>query len=57
MKKVSLVTLVAGLLRRNVKETVIPFVSQHEAYSVMSPIKETPTYWKKFMNDVMAMVK
>ena len=32
-------------------------VAQDKAFIFMSLIKGTPAYWKKFMKDVMAMVK
>ena len=57
MKKVSSDTLTAVLLSRNFKENVKHFVAQEKVYSFMIPIKRTLTYWKKFMKDVMAMVK
>ena len=59
MRKASLDTLTAGLLSRNFKKTVKRFIAQDKAYtySFMSPIKGTPAYWKKFMKDVMAIVK
>ena len=48
---------IARLLSRSFKETVKRFVAEDKAYSFMSPIKETPTYWKKFMKNVVVMVK
>ena len=57
MKKVRSNTLTAGMLSQNFKETVKSFVANDKAYSFMSDIKGTPAYWKKFLFEVLAMVK
>ena len=57
MTKVLSDTLTAGLLSRNFKENIKRFVAQDKAYSFMTPIKETPAYWKKLMKDVMTMIR
>ena len=57
MTKVLSDTLTAGLLSRNFKENTKRFVAQDKAYSFMTPIKETPAYWKKLMKVVMTMIR
>ena len=57
MKKVACSTLTAGMLSKNFKETVNQFIARDKAYSFMSAIKGTPAYWKKFLHEVLAMVK
>ena len=49
--------LTDGMLTGNYKETVQSFVANNGAYSFMSTIKGTPAYWKKFLFQVLAMVK
>ena len=57
MKKVKSGKLTAGMLSRNFKESVKSFVANDEAYSFMNTIKGTPAYWKRFLFEVLAMVK
>ena len=57
MKKVSSTNLTAGMFSNNFKETVRQFVSNDKAFGFMSTIKGTPAYWKKFLQEVLAMVK
>ena len=57
MPKFSPDTPKAGMLNRNFKETVRQFIGNDKAYNFMNSIKGTPAYWKKFMHEVMAMVK
>ena len=57
MSKVCSNQLTAGMLSKNFKETVKSFVANDEAFSFMSTIKGTPAYWKKFLFEVLAMVK
>ena len=45
------------MLSRNFKETVKSFIANDEAYSFMNTIKGTPAYWKKFLLEVLAMVR
>ena len=47
----------AGMLSNNFTDTVKSFIAKDEGYSFMSPIKGTPAYWKKFLSEVLAMVK
>ena len=57
MKKVACSTLTAGMLSKDFKETVSQFIARDRAYSFMNVIKGTPAYWKKFLHEVLAMVK
>ena len=57
MKKVKSGKLTAGMLSRNFKESVKSFVATDEAYSFMNTIKGTPAYWKRFLFEVLAMLK
>ena len=57
MRKVSSGQLHAGMLSQNFKETVKQFIANDKAFSFMSTIKGTPAYWKRFLQEVLAMVK
>uniref|UniRef100_A0A7M5V9S6 ATP-dependent DNA helicase n=2 Tax=Clytia hemisphaerica TaxID=252671 RepID=A0A7M5V9S6_9CNID len=57
MKKVSASNLSAGMFSQNFKETVKQFIANDKAFAFMSTIKGTPAYWKKFQQEVLAMVK
>lgn len=57
MKKLRGSQLTAGMLSRNFMETVSSFVASENAYSFMNTIKGTPAYWKRFLFEVLAMVK
>ena len=58
MQKVSGVSLNAGVLNNSCfNETVKQWVSNDQAFRFMSPIKGTPSYWKKIKAEVLAMVK
>ena len=58
MKKMCTNQLTAGMLSNNFCDTVKSFIAKDEGYySFMSPIKGTPAYWKKFLSEVLAMVK
>ena len=57
MKKVCSGNLTAGLLSQIFSERVKSFMVKDEAYHFMSTIKGTPAYWKKFLYEVLAMVK
>ena len=57
MQKVCSNQLTAGMLTGNYEETVQSSVANNETYSFMSTIKGTPEYWKKFIFQVLAMVK
>ena len=47
----------AGMLTQNFKETVKQFSTSDEAFNFMNLIKGNPAYWKKFLSEVLAMVK
>ena len=57
MKKVGGNQLNAGMLSQNFKEKVKEFISNEQGYSFMNTIKGTPAYWKRFLQEVLAMVK
>ncbi|XP_066915086.1 uncharacterized protein [Clytia hemisphaerica] len=57
MKKVSASNVTAGMLSQNFKETVKQFIANDKAFAFMSTVKGTPAYWKKFQQEVLAMVK
>ena len=57
MKKVFGGHLTADMLSKNFSETVKSFIANGEACHFMNTIKGTPTYWKKFLYEVLAMVK
>ena len=57
MKKVGGNQLNAGMLSLNFKEKVKEFISNDQGYSFMNTIKGTPAYWKRFLQEVLAMVK
>ena len=47
----------AGMLTQNFKETVKQFSTSDEAFSFMNFIKGNPAYWKRFLSEVLTMVK
>ena len=49
--------LTAGMLSRNFKQRVQEFIAKDKTFSFMSSIKGAPAYWKKFLHQVLAMVK
>ena len=49
--------MTAGMLSNNFSETVQALVAKDKAYRFMNSIKGTPAYWKKFLHEVLAMVK
>ena len=57
MEKIVSDSLNAGKLSKNFKATIQQFIAQDKVYSFMSSIKGTPAYWKKFLFEVLAMVK
>ena len=57
MRKVATTNLTAGKLSRSFKQTVQQFIASDEAFSFMNTIKGTPAYWKKFLHEILAMVK
>ena len=57
MKKVCSGHLTAGVLSQNFSEIFELFMVNNEAYHFMNTIKSTPANWKKFLYEVLAMVK
>ena len=57
MKKVSSNSLTAGMLSNNFSETIKSFIAKDEGFNFMNPIKGTPAYWKRFLFEVLAMVR
>ena len=57
MKKVASNQLAAGMLSSNFSEKVKEFIASDQAFTFMNCINGTPAYWKKFLLDVLAMVK
>ena len=57
MKKVCSGHLTAGVLSQNFSEKVKSFIVNNEAYHFMNIIKGTPAYWKRFLHEVLAIVK
>ena len=41
----------------NYKDIIQKFLGSSDAFSFMSSVKGTPSYWKQFLYDVLAMVK
>ena len=57
MKKVILNNLAAVMLSKKFKQRVKKLIAKDKAFSFMSSIKGTPAYWKKFLHQVLPMVK
>ena len=57
MQKVKTNKLTAGMLIQNFKDTIKTFIAIDEAYSFMSSTKGTPAYCKKFLFEVLEIVK
>ena len=47
----------AGMLVSNFTETVKSFLAKDGTYQVMGNIRGTPAYWKKFLFEILALVK
>ena len=45
------------MLSNNFSETVQALAPKDKVYRFMNSIKGTPAYWKKFLHEVLAMVK
>ena len=45
------------MLSGNFQETVKSFIARDEGYNFMNTIKGTPAYWKRFLFEVLGMVK
>ena len=57
MRKVTSSQLTVGMLSSNLNEKVKEFIASDQAFTFINSIKGTPAYWKKFLSDVLAMVK
>ena len=57
MRKVTSNPLTAGMLSSNFNEKLKEFIASDQAFTFMNSIQGTPAYWKKFLFDVLAMVK
>lgn len=57
MKNVCSKSLNAGVLSSSFAETIKSFISIYQAYNLMNTVKETPTYWKKIIFEVLAIEK
>ena len=57
LKKVTSDSLTAGMLSRNFKQTLQRFIAKDKAYSFLKSTRGAPAYWKKFLLEVLAMVK
>ena len=45
------------MLSSNINEKIKEFITSDQAFTFMNSIKGTPAYWKKFLFNVLAMVK
>ena len=45
------------MLSHNFSDTMKSFTANDEGFHFMNTIKDTPTYWKRFIYEVLAMVK
>ena len=45
------------MLSGNFQETVKSFIARDEGYNFMNTIKGTAAYWKRFLFEVLGMVK
>ena len=57
LKKVCPGCITAGMLSHNFSDTVKSFIANDEAYHFMNSKKGTPANWKRFLYEVLAMVK
>ena len=57
LKKVSTCRITSGMLSHNFSDTVKSFIANDEAYHFINTIKGTPYYWKRFIYEVLAMMK
>ena len=56
-RKVTSTQLTAGMLSNNFNEKVQEFIASDQAFTFMHSIKGTPAYWKKFLFDILAILK
>ena len=57
MHKIKPGTLTVGAVKSNFKGTIETLVARGNAFSFLSSVKGTPTYWKQFLYDVLAIIK
>ena len=57
IKKLCTNQLTAGMLSNNFSDTVKSFIAKNEGFNFMNSVKGTPAYWKKFLFEILAMVK
>ena len=57
MQKIVAEGLTAGELSKNYEERIKSFVANDEVFNFMNMLKGTPAYWKRFLLEVLAMVK
>ena len=57
LKKVCTCRITSGMLSHNFSDTVKSFIANDEAYHFINTIKGTPYYWKRFIYEVLAMMK
>ena len=57
MRKVTSSQVTAGMLNSNFNEKVKKFIVSDQVFTFMNSIKGSPAYWKKYLFDVLPMVK
>ena len=57
MQKVKGNGLTAGMMSSNFKERVKSLIANDNAFTFMNTLKGTPAYWKRFLFELLAMVK
>lgn len=57
MCKVSSSTLFPGMLCQNFRDTFKQFIANDKVFSCMNNVNGTLAYWKKLLQEVLAMVK
>ena len=57
MKKVKADGITGGRISQNFKETISGLIANDDAYNFMNQLKGTPAYWKRFLFEVLAIVK
>ena len=57
MHKIRPGMLTAEIVKNNLKGIIERFVGSDNAFSFMTSVKGTPSYWKQILYDVLAMIK
>ena len=57
MKKAVSNDLTAGMLSKNFQQEVQEFIAKDKAFTFMSSINGTPSYWKNVYHQVLAMLR